>query len=261
MSDNHAPENDPSPAAVEATASPAQPATVSPGRAGQVWREWIRPLLLVLAVMGSFRSALADWNDVPSGSMKPTILEGDRIFVNKAAYDLRIPFTRKRLARWSAPERGDIVVLFSPEDSKRLVKRVVGLPGDRLKVTKGRLFINDQPLTYQRLESANVAVLEPAERQDYRFWTEKLGEHDHQMMLPSWPANREDFGPVEVPADHFFVMGDNRGNSRDSRYFGFVERGAVVGKATGVVFSLDMTQCVIYPLCKPRWNRFFHGLT
>ena len=92
-----------------------------------LWREWVKPLLLIGLVMFSFRSAVADWNDVPTGSMKPTILEGDRIFINKLAYDLKFPFTRWRLAQWKDPAWGDVVVLLSPEDGKRLVKRVVGL--------------------------------------------------------------------------------------------------------------------------------------
>jgi len=92
-----------------------------------LWNEWIKSLLIVVLVVGGFRSAIADWNDVPSGSMKPTILEGDRIVVNKLAYDLKVPFTKWRIARWTKPQRGDIVVLFSPADGKRLVKRVVGL--------------------------------------------------------------------------------------------------------------------------------------
>ena len=86
-----------------------------------LWNEWIKSLLIVLVTVGGFRSAIADWNDVPSGSMKPTILEGDRIVVNKLAYDLKVPFTRWRLARWTSPQRGDIVVLFSPADGKPII--------------------------------------------------------------------------------------------------------------------------------------------
>src|SRR5690349_16666429 len=94
------------------------------------WREWLRPLFVSVLVLGSFRSAVADWNDVPSGSMKPTLLEGDRIFVNRMAYDLRVPFLGWSLVRRADPERGDIVVLWSPVDGRRLVKRAVAIPGD-----------------------------------------------------------------------------------------------------------------------------------
>ncbi len=102
--------------------------------AGRFWREWLRPIVIIVVVCGAFRSALADWNDVPTGSMKPTIMEGDRIFVNKAAYGLRVPFTSWWLAEFSGPERGDVVVFFSPEDGTRYVKRVMGVPGDRIEL-------------------------------------------------------------------------------------------------------------------------------
>src|SRR5262245_13276000 len=98
-----------------------------------LWQEWIKPLAVVAAVVLPFKSAIADWNWVPSGSMKPTILEGDLVLVNKLAYDLKVPFTLWRLAAWDNPSRGDIVVLFSPHDGKRLVKRVIALPGDTLE--------------------------------------------------------------------------------------------------------------------------------
>src|SRR5512146_1868347 len=105
-------------------------------RACQYWRTQIRPLLIVALIVFSIRSSLADWNDVPSGSMRPTILEGDRVFVDNLAYDLKFPFTRWHIAEWSDPQRGDIVVFFSPHDGKRLVKRVVGLPGDVVELRK-----------------------------------------------------------------------------------------------------------------------------
>src|SRR6516162_10613328 len=103
-------------------------------RARRWWRKEIRPLLVMALVVFSVRSSLADWNDVPSGSMQPTILVGDRVFVNKLAYDLKVPFTTLHLAEWSNPKRGDIVVFYSPYDGTRLVKRVVGLPGDSIEL-------------------------------------------------------------------------------------------------------------------------------
>jgi signal peptidase I len=221
----------------------------------RLWREWIRPLLIVVVVMSTFRSALADWNDVPSGSMKPTIVEGDRIFVNKAAYDLRLPFTFKRLAHWGEPQRGDIVVLFSPEDRKRLVKRVVGIPGDRLEMREGYLTVNGEALRYQRIDPSEVVSLDESEKEQHRFWREQLGEHDHAMMLPTWVGSRGHLDPVTVPEGKYYVMGDNRTNSRDSRFFGFVDRSLIVGQATRVVLSVDKTRRY-----KPRWGRFFQAL-
>src|SRR5215831_10501937 len=115
-------------------------------RARRWWKKEIRPLLIFAVVLFAVRSSLADWNDVPSGSMKPTILEGDRIFVNKLAYDLKVPFTTWHVADWSNPGRGDVVVFYSPQDGTRLVKRVIGLPGDVIELRTERLIVNGDPV-------------------------------------------------------------------------------------------------------------------
>lgn len=220
-----------------------------------IWREWIVPLLTVIVVMSFLRSAVADWNDVPTGSMKPTIVEGDRIFVNKAAYDLRVPFTLKRLASWGDPHRGDIVVLFSPDDGRRLVKRVIGVPGDQIELREGRLYINSEPAEYGPLEQEIIGAVERAEQAAYRFANEGFDGLEHAVMLAPWILTSSYFGPTQVPADSYFVMGDNRGHSRDSRVFGFVDRRQIVGRATAVVYSK-----VPGSFMGLRGNRFFHGL-
>src|SRR5580692_4040836 len=115
-----------------------------------IWRN-NKSLLVFLLLMFAVRSAIADWNDVPTGSMNPTIVQGDRVFVNKLAYDLKVPFTTWHLAQWSNPRRGDIAVFYSPADGIRLVKRVIGLPGDKIELTNDRLLINGQPLEYDAL--------------------------------------------------------------------------------------------------------------
>src|SRR5438045_1814613 len=102
--------------------------------------------LLMLLIISSLRSALADWNDVPTGSMKPTIEEGDRVVVNKLAYDLKVPFTTYEIAKWGDPKRGDIVVLFSPIDGTRLVKRVIGIPGDSVAAIENQLYVNGKKM-------------------------------------------------------------------------------------------------------------------
>ena len=94
-----------------------------------IFKSWWFSLIVAILVATSFKSAIADWNDIPTGSMKPTILIGDRIIINKLAYDLKIPYTTLHLAQWANPKRGDIVVFYSPEDGKRLIKRVIGVPG------------------------------------------------------------------------------------------------------------------------------------
>src|SRR5882672_9874916 len=114
-----------------------------------LWREWIRPAGLIAAIVFPLKSALADWNWVPTGSMKPTILEGDLVFVNKLAYDLKVPFTLWRLAEWDNPKHEDIVVFFSPKDETRLVKRVIGLPGDTTELRNNVLLRNGRPMEYE----------------------------------------------------------------------------------------------------------------
>src|SRR5215470_5485433 len=138
-------------------------------RLSQFWKGWMKPVFVVLIITATFRSAIADWNDVPTGSMKPTILEGDRIFVNKLAYDLKVPFTRQHLLAWGDPKRGDIVVFPSPFDEVRLVKRVVGIPGDRLELRDNRLCVNGEPAAYQPLDLAVRRQLSNVEQERHSF--------------------------------------------------------------------------------------------
>jgi signal peptidase I len=216
------------------------------------WRQEIRPLLVLALILFSIRSSLADWNDVPSGSMQPTILVGDRIFVNKLAYDLKVPFTTWHLAEWANPQRGDIVVCFSPHDGTRLVKRTVGLPGDIVEMRNEQLIINGEPVDYAPLSTTISDQVPEAERERSLFAAEQLPDHAHAVMAtPSVPARRS-FGPVHVPAGQYFVIGDNRDNSFDSRFFGTVERSQIVGKVTAVVLSLDRENHWL-----PRAHRFF----
>ena len=218
--------------------------------ASRWWKQEIRPLLILALVLFSIRSSLADWNVVPSGSMQPTILVGDRVLVNKLAYDLKVPFTTWHVAEWSNPQRGDIVVFFSPKDGTRMVKRVIGLPGDTIESRNGRLFINDQAVDYTTLEPAVSGQLADAERAHGIFATEQLPAHPHAVMaIKGVPAMRT-FGPVHVSADHYFMMGDNRDNSFDSRYFGTVPRRQIVGRTSSVVLSLDKSNYWL-----PRWSR------
>ncbi|MGZ4777970.1 MAG: signal peptidase I [Thermoanaerobaculia bacterium] len=211
----------------------------------------IRGFLIILLIVSSLRSALADWNDVPTGSMKPTIQEGDRVVVNKLAYDLKVPFTTIELLRWSDPQRGDIVVLFSPVDGTRLVKRVIAVPGDRIAMLNNQLYVNGA--------AAQVAPLRCPVSDDEQgtAWVsdETLGGRTHQVMFtPQIPAVRS-FPPTIVPSGNYFVMGDNRDNSNDSRFIGFIERRRIVGKATAVAFSLDRAHHWV-----PRFERFFTKL-
>ncbi len=224
-------------------------------RARYWWRKEIRWWLVIGLVVFSIRSSLADWSDVPTGSMKPTILEGDRVFVNKLAYDLKVPFTTRHLAEWSNPQRGDIVVFFSPHDGKRLVKRVVGLPGDTIELRNNGLVLNGQPVEYKPIAEERLRDLAAADRASQVFAVEQIAGRRHAVAaIPSVPALR-DFGPCRVPDGHYFMMGDNRDNSFDSRSFGAVERSRIVGRATAVVLSFDRENYWV-----PRWQRFFTPL-
>ena len=224
-------------------------------RARKWWRQEIRPLLILALILFSIRSSLADWNDVPSGSMRPTILEGDRVFVNKLAYDLKVPFTTRHIAEWGNPQRGDIVVFFSPHDEKRLIKRVVGLPGDTIELRNNALVINGRPVEYKPLADEFLRDLGSADRAGRVFATEQLPGQTHAVAgNPALPALRN-FVPLRVPEGQYFVMGDNRDDSFDSRYWGPVDRQRIVGRATSVVMSLDRNNHWL-----PRWDRFFTSL-
>lgn len=224
-------------------------------RVKRIWREWVKPILIVVLVLTTFRSAVADWNDVPTGSMKPTILEGDRILVNKLAYDLKVPFTTWHIAEWGGPDRGDVVVCFSPADESRLVKRVIGVPGDVIELRQNQLWVNGQPVQYDRLDEDTISQIDAAGRDHFVFAREKLGDSDHPLMLnPRVPAIRS-FGPTEIPEGRYFLMGDNRDDSKDSRWFGFVERDRIVGRAFRIAFSLDYENYYL-----PRWDRLLRSL-
>ena len=225
------------------------------GRVKRYWKEWGWQIILIVAVMITFRSSVADWNDVPTGSMKPTILAGDRIFVNKVAYDLRVPLTPWRIARWSDPERGDIIVFISPADRKRLVKRVIGLPGDVIELRRNKLYVNGDPAVYEPLSINIINQLTGEEQLKNLFSEEHIMDQDYPIMLTPFSPGRKSFGPLTVPDGQYFVMGDNRDNSADSRYFGCVERNAILGKATAVVLSLNRNRYYL-----PRFERFFRSL-
>lgn len=221
----------------------------------RLWKGWGRQIVILVVIMVAFRSSIADWNDVPTGSMKPTILEGDRIFINKVAYDLRVPLTSWRIAQWSDPERGDIVVFSSPADGKRLVKRVIGLPGDVVELRENKLFINSEPAEYGLLNADIIDQISEEEQANHLFTEEHILNDDHPIMLTPYIPGRRTFRPVTVPEGHYFVMGDNRDNSADSRFFGSVKRNRIVGKAMAVALSFDRDRYF-----RPRVKRFFRSL-
>jgi len=201
-------------------------------------REW-GGLVLFIVLMVLFRSSVADWYTVPTGSMKPNILEGDRIFVNKLQYDVRVPFTHWSLKTLGSPKRGDIVVLDSPVENKRLVKRVVGIPGDVIALRDNHLFVNGKPAHYRIVANQPDPSMWIDDTPNKEVLRESLFSHSYPIAVNTLQPGLMTFGPVVVPKNRYFVMGDNRDNSADSRYFGFVPRKYILGRASYVVLSLN----------------------
>lgn len=177
----------------------------------------IVPILVAVAVVLVTRSSFADHYVVPSGSMEPTVQVGDQVCVSKIAYGLRVPASHAYVVRGSAPARGDVVVLASPTDGEVLLKRVVAVPGDDVEVGSGHVTINGVPAPVSERDGGLV---------------EDLGGRTHPLGAEY--GGGPDFGPTRVPADRFLVLGDNRGNSRDGRFFGWVNRDAILGRALAV---------------------------
>lgn len=209
------------------------------------WKEY-KSLVLFILLMTVFRSAIADWSPVPTGSMQPTIVEGDVILVNKLAFDLRIPLTHISLVNLSEPQRGDIIVFDSKVSDLRLVKRVIGVPGDVLEMRNNRLIINGNIMVYSNLNQPYDGTLD---------LTEDLLGLEHSIRLMPYTASRSSFSPIQVPSDVYFAMGDSRDNSADSRVIGFVPRNEIIGRAKRVMLSVDMDNNYL-----PRLDRFLHAL-
>lgn len=262
------------------------------------WRDW-RGLLVFFAVMILFRSAVADWNQVPSGSMKPGILDGDRIVVDKLAWDLRLPFTTVRVAGWSHPARGDVVTFDNPVDGRLFIKRVVAVPGDRVEWNRNRLTVNGEAANYVPLEAGEIGALPVEDTSRHRFYRESLHGTTRVVMLDGRPGAQDPrevtlsrllgpptrhceryvgraagvaplakamcrcdalgacstFPAFTVPEGKYWMMGDNRDNSSDSRVIGFVDRRSIYGRAHAVAFSVDTDNYY-----RPRFERFFTSL-
>lgn len=170
-------------------------------------RENLGTFFFLLALLAA-RSSFADHYVVPTGSMEKTLVPGDRVLVDKRAYGLRLPFSYVRVTAGTAPARGDVVVFDAPDDGTRLIKRVVAVGGDVMEVREGRTLVNGVP-------------------------------HDEKAALNLRMGGGPDVGPILVPDGHVFVMGDFRGNSRDSRFFGFVRQDRIYAKAAGVYYRSD----------------------
>ena len=220
------------------------------------WREY-RSLVLFLLLMLSFRSAWADWVTVPTGSMNPTIIEGDRVWVDKHTFGLRVPFTLVHLTSGTDPRRGDIVVFDSPADGQSLVKRVAAIPGDTIELDGERLIINGRPASYGQADPRHLSdLLATTAAQNPVVLTENSFGPAHDILILPARSSERVFGPVAVPEGTYFMLGDNRDNSADSRYIGFVPRRNIVGRAKRVAVSLDPEHHFL-----PRMRRFLSPLS
>ncbi|MBP2673714.1 MAG: signal peptidase [Deltaproteobacteria bacterium] len=180
------------------------------------FREYVEAFGIALVIALVVRTLLLQAFKIPSSSMENTLLVGDHIFVNKFIYGYHIPFTKGRVLQFKTPQRGDIIVFVFPEDpSKDFIKRVIGVPGDVVEVRDKTVLLNGETLT-----------------EGYARYVE--GDDASQVV-----HSRDDMLPVKVPAGKYFVMGDNRDRSYDSRFWGFVDEEAVIGKALFIYFSID----------------------
>jgi signal peptidase I len=184
------------------------------------WQEYGESIFIALALALIIRAFLVQAFSIPSGSMEPTLLVGDYLLVNKFAYGVRNPFTNKIWIPWGEPQRGDVAVFIYPVDpSKDYIKRVIGLPGDRIEIVNKKLYLNGQ----------HTEIPPPSEDPD--------GPRAVYREPEITPTERDNFGPVVVPQDSFFVMGDNRDRSYDSRFWGFVPMKDLRGRAFIIYFS------------------------
>jgi len=189
-------------------------------------REYAESILWAVVLALVIRTCVIQSFKIPSGSMEDTLVIGDCLLVNKFIYGIRVPLTDLRLPGIRDPQRGDVVVFRYPEDrSKDFIKRLIGMPGDEILVRDKRVYVN------------GALYKNPHE------------VHKDPRILPRELASRDNFGPVRVPANAYFMMGDNRDNSYDSRFWGFVPKADLVGMAFIKYWSWDQSRWL------PRWQR------
>lgn len=247
-------------------------------RSRHFWTEGWGSFAIAIGIALVIRWALMEAYVIPSASMLPSLLIHDHIFVNKAVYGVRIPFSEKWLMKFSEPKRGEVIVFKYPVDKEIFfIKRIVGLPGDKVLYENGKLYINDQlvesePTTASadwdavsdadfRREDIQNPNYEKDSKANYSHFIEKLGDHPHSVLLRKDDGFGRSEGPWTIPAGKLFVMGDNRDNSHDSRRWGMLPEENILGRAMFVWLSCEDTLPSVKFLCNPmtiRWGRFFH---
>ncbi len=239
------------------------------------WTEGTGSFLLAILIALTIRWAFVEAYVIPSGSMLPTLLIHDHIFVNKLVYGMRLPFTEKWMVKFAEPARGEIIVFKYPEDPNVFfIKRIIGIPGDKIVYENGNLYINDELINkyppqahkdeIKWLRDEDFKEEGPGALELFTHWEEKVGDYTFSILNVKGKVG-DSFGPYQVPPDHYFVMGDNRDKSKDSRYWSqsgpYLSRDLLVGRAMFVWLSCEDTLPVLSFLCSPtsiRWKRFFH---
>jgi len=222
--------------------------------ASQSTKEWIKSIAIALVIWFVVRSLVVEAFRIPSGSMENTLLIGDFLFVNKALYGAELPIVHTRLPAFREPERFDIVVFDSPEEAGvNVVKRVVGMPGDTLSMVGNVIHINSQAVDEPHAIRSG-AVYDPEDPRMRDWQSRHLVGRDPGTYRPTL----KNWGPIVIPADSFFVMGDNRDNSYDSRYWGFLGRDRIAGRPLFIYYSFDKGGVTPLPfLTGIRWGRLF----
>lgn len=218
---------------------------------GFLW-EWTKIFWISVALFLVLRTFIVEAFKIPSGSMERTLLVGDFLLVNKLAYGAEIPFTQKRLPGLREPQRGDVIVFESPEDlSKTYVKRLVGVPGDTLEMKDGVLFRNSGRLS-EIYVNHTAPDIDPVE--DRFRWQREYIVQTANASVGYYPS-RNNWGPLVVPEKNYFVLGDNRDNSSDSRYWGFVADSLVKGRPFVIYYSYAPDSTHLAWLTRIRWKR------
>jgi signal peptidase I len=236
------------------TPVPERPSERSRSRVARWFDSWMRLLGMAVVLFFVLRAFLVEAFTIPSGSMERTLLVGDFLFVNKAVFGAQIPGTRRRLPAFETPRRGDVIVFAYPKDPElNYVKRVIGAPGDTIEMRGGLVRLDGRLLaeTYvQRVDpSRDVSAPEFTWQRDFLL----TGSPEERR---TYHPTRDNWGPLLVPPGKYFVLGDNRDNSADSRYWGFVDHTAVKGRPMVVYFSYDREAHDALPwLTDIRWAR------
>lgn len=221
-------------------------------------KDLLRALIFCLLAVVIVRSFLFEPFKIPSSSMVPTLKIGDHIFVSKFNFGLSIPFTKIEFVKWNQPKRGDVIVFLFPKDeSLHYIKRVIGLPGDKVEFRGKDLLINDQLVEKERVTDPEViSKITGNVENNGEFYKETIGDTVHYIRFAT--GGMQEMGRTNfletVPEDHYFMIGDNRDDSYDSRSWGFVPRENIKGRAQMIWLSLD-AESAWGTLNKIRWDR------